>query len=359
MTELGLGGCLADDMGLGKTITLIALHLHQRRRTRRSWCARRRCWATGSGRSAGSRPASRCTGSTAAGRALDRSTDGFVLTTYGTMRARRRGAGRTRPWDLLVADEAQHVKNPRVGTARALRRMPAERPGGAHRHPGRERPDRAVGDPRLDHARPARHARRVPDALGASRSSRRRPGRGGDVRRGWSRRSCCAGASPTRASRRSCRRKTETDQPVRAHPRAGRAVRGGRRETLAAIADSRRHARRGLRARAAHRAQADLQPPGPVPQRGGRRRSPAARASWSCSTSWSTRSSPKAARLLVFTQYVTMARLLDAAPRRSRRRRRAAARRHAGRGSGTSWSTRSRGRGAGVPAVAQGGRHRA
>ncbi|MEV4090315.1 SNF2 helicase-associated domain-containing protein, partial [Nonomuraea fuscirosea] len=29
MTSLGLGACLADDMGLGKTITLIALHLHR------------------------------------------------------------------------------------------------------------------------------------------------------------------------------------------------------------------------------------------------------------------------------------------------------------------------------------------
>ena len=62
LTSHGLGACLADDMGLGKTITLIALHLHRveagPRRARRSSSARPACWATGSRSSPGSRRAS-------------------------------------------------------------------------------------------------------------------------------------------------------------------------------------------------------------------------------------------------------------------------------------------------------------
>jgi superfamily II DNA or RNA helicase len=123
----GLGACLADDMGLGKTITLIALHLH--------------------------RVEAGCTGPTlvvcpasllgnweqelakfAPGVAVrrfhggDRSlvglTDGFVLTTYGTMRVSHEELAAV-GWDLVVADEAQHVKNARSSTAKALRRIPS------------------------------------------------------------------------------------------------------------------------------------------------------------------------------------------------------------------------------------------
>jgi SNF2 family DNA or RNA helicase len=48
--------------------------------------------------------------------------DGFVLTTYGTMRRDADTLGSV-AWDLVVADEAQHVKNPRTSTARALRSL--------------------------------------------------------------------------------------------------------------------------------------------------------------------------------------------------------------------------------------------
>ncbi|MYS49993.1 ATP-dependent helicase, partial [Streptomyces sp. SID6013] len=53
-------------------------------------------------------------------RDLDDLADGeFVLTTYGTMRL---DADRlsTVPWGMVVADEAQHVKNPYSETARQL-----------------------------------------------------------------------------------------------------------------------------------------------------------------------------------------------------------------------------------------------
>ncbi|MCB8957685.1 MAG: DEAD/DEAH box helicase [Nocardioides sp.] len=123
LTELGLGACLADDMGLGKTVTLIALHLHRREAGRTgptlvvcpasllgNWEAEVRRFAPGT-------PVVRFHGSA---RDLSGAGDGFVLTTYGTMRRSAETLGAV-GWDLVVADEAQHVKNPRTSTARALR----------------------------------------------------------------------------------------------------------------------------------------------------------------------------------------------------------------------------------------------
>ena len=50
---------------------------------------------------------------------------GFVLTTYGTLRSDTSTGGAhalaATAWDLVVADEAQHVKNPASATARGLR----------------------------------------------------------------------------------------------------------------------------------------------------------------------------------------------------------------------------------------------
>ncbi|MEH6822247.1 MAG: SNF2-related protein, partial [Dietzia psychralcaliphila] len=48
---------------------------------------------------------------------------GFVLTTYGTMRVDQKVLAAV-DWGLVVADEAQHVKNPASSTARALRALP-------------------------------------------------------------------------------------------------------------------------------------------------------------------------------------------------------------------------------------------
>ncbi|MFI8966132.1 SNF2-related protein [Streptomyces sp. NPDC053493] len=125
MTSLGLGGCLADDMGLGKTITLIALHLHRQGDETTAGPTLVVCptslmgnWQREIERFAPGTPVRRFHG---AARSLDGlADDGFVLTTYGTMRldAPRLAAHR---WGLVVADEAQHVKNPYSATARALR----------------------------------------------------------------------------------------------------------------------------------------------------------------------------------------------------------------------------------------------
>ncbi|WP_210411020.1 DEAD/DEAH box helicase [Oerskovia sp. KBS0722] len=141
LTGLGLGACLADDMGLGKTITLIALHLH---RSLPDGAAPGQVGSLGPGPTLVVCPASllgnweqeirRFAPGVAvrrfhgASRDLREVDDGFVLTTYGTVLS---DASRNRPvlgahrWGLVVADEAQHVKNPQSGTAKALRTIPA------------------------------------------------------------------------------------------------------------------------------------------------------------------------------------------------------------------------------------------
>ncbi|MFJ4541414.1 DEAD/DEAH box helicase [Streptomyces tibetensis] len=129
MTSLGLGCCLADDMGLGKTITLIALHLHRQSDARSAGPTLVVCptslmgnWQREIERFAPGTPVRRFHGTR---RGLDDLADGeFVLTTYGTMRldaSRLAGV----PWGMLVADEAQHVKNPYSSTARELRSIGA------------------------------------------------------------------------------------------------------------------------------------------------------------------------------------------------------------------------------------------
>jgi superfamily II DNA or RNA helicase len=124
MTSLGLGGCLADDMGLGKTITLIALHLHRDHPAPTLVVCPASLlgnWQREIERFAPGVPVRRFHG---AGRTLKGVAGGFVLTTYGTMRA---GAAELaeQTWGLVVADEAQHVKNPHSSTARALRTIKA------------------------------------------------------------------------------------------------------------------------------------------------------------------------------------------------------------------------------------------
>ncbi|MCD6638702.1 MAG: SNF2-related protein [Nocardioides sp.] len=131
LTGMGLGAVLADDMGLGKTITVIALHLHRATSGAASgagagptlvvcptsllgnWEAEIRRFAPGV-------PVRRHHGSA---RDLGDVGGGFVLTTYGTMRNDAALLAEV-PWGLVVADEAQHVKNSRSAAARALRTIP-------------------------------------------------------------------------------------------------------------------------------------------------------------------------------------------------------------------------------------------
>ncbi|MCF6378375.1 DEAD/DEAH box helicase [Nocardioides KLBMP 9356] len=138
LTGLGLGACLADDMGLGKTITVIALHLHRQGRGLEARSARTSTtdqvgptlvvcpasllgnWEAEIRRFAPGVPVRRHHGSA---RDLD-GVSGFVLTTYGTMRNDAELLAEV-PWDLVVADEAQHIKNSRSAAARALRTIPS------------------------------------------------------------------------------------------------------------------------------------------------------------------------------------------------------------------------------------------
>ncbi|MET8610085.1 DEAD/DEAH box helicase [Streptomyces misionensis] len=124
MTSLGLGGCLADDMGLGKTVTLIALHLKRARpEPTLVVCPASLLgnWQREINRFAPCVPVRRFHG---ADRTLDGLDGGFVLTTYGTMRSAAAQLA-DQAWGMVVADEAQHVKNPFSATAKALRTIPA------------------------------------------------------------------------------------------------------------------------------------------------------------------------------------------------------------------------------------------
>ncbi|MFK4105281.1 DEAD/DEAH box helicase [Streptomyces sp. NPDC019531] len=129
MTSSGLGCCLADDMGLGKTITLIALHLHRQTETATDGPTLVVCptslmgnWQREIERFAPGTPVRRFHGPR---RELDALADGeFVLTTYGTMRLDAPRLADV-PWGMVVADEAQHVKNPYSTTARELRSIGA------------------------------------------------------------------------------------------------------------------------------------------------------------------------------------------------------------------------------------------
>ncbi|MGV4987369.1 SNF2-related protein [Streptomyces sp. NRAIS4] len=124
MTSLGLGGCLADDMGLGKTVTLIALHLKRARpEPTLVVCPASLLgnWQREITRFAPGVPVRRFHGPD---RTLHGLEGGFVLTTYGTMRSAAAHLA-DHPWGMVVADEAQHVKNPYSATAKALRTIPS------------------------------------------------------------------------------------------------------------------------------------------------------------------------------------------------------------------------------------------
>ncbi len=123
MCQLGLGGCLADDMGLGKTIQVIALHLH--RRARREGTMLVVCptsllgnWERELKRFAPEVPVRRYHGGD---RHLEDLAEGeVVLATYGVVR-RDHSILSAAGFSLVVADEAQHAKNPSSETARSLR----------------------------------------------------------------------------------------------------------------------------------------------------------------------------------------------------------------------------------------------
>jgi len=114
-----LGGILADDMGLGKTLqTLAAL-----RGSTLVVCPTSVLfnWAAEIARF---RPALRVSTYHGPRRALDPRAD-VTLTTYGTVRSDLAALSAS-PWDAIVLDEAQAIKNPDSQTARAVFSLPAK-----------------------------------------------------------------------------------------------------------------------------------------------------------------------------------------------------------------------------------------
>ncbi|HVF03655.1 MAG TPA: DEAD/DEAH box helicase [Frankiaceae bacterium] len=129
MTNLGLGGCLADDMGLGKTVQVLALHLrrHELGGTQPTLVV---CptsllgnWERECAKFAPSIPVRRFHGGDR--HLADVRSDEIVLATYGVVRRDRAPLAEV-AWGLVVADEAQHVKNPLSRGARELRAIPAQ-----------------------------------------------------------------------------------------------------------------------------------------------------------------------------------------------------------------------------------------
>jgi superfamily II DNA or RNA helicase len=125
MASLGLGGVLADDMGLGKTIQLLALHLLRRG----SGPTLIVCpasllgnWQREAARFCPDIPVRRYHGADRSLAGL--ADDELVVATYGIVR-RDAEVLAEQPWDLLVADEAQAVKNPLSRTARQIRTIGA------------------------------------------------------------------------------------------------------------------------------------------------------------------------------------------------------------------------------------------
>jgi hypothetical protein len=127
-TDAGFGALLADDMGLGKSLTALALHLHRRDQDRRATgptlivCPASMVinWQREVHRFAPSVPTLRYHGPD---RSLDEATPRtVVITTYETLR-RDIDVLVEQPFDMVVADEAQIIKNHKTATARAMRRI--------------------------------------------------------------------------------------------------------------------------------------------------------------------------------------------------------------------------------------------
>ncbi len=121
LCSLGMGGCLADDMGLGKTIQVLSLHALRGGSTLvvcptsllHNWAREAAKFVPDVSVRIYHGP----------NRTLDNIQEGeLVITTYGVVRSDNE-AIKEQLWDLCVADEAQHAKNPFSRTAKSLRQL--------------------------------------------------------------------------------------------------------------------------------------------------------------------------------------------------------------------------------------------
>ncbi|MEU0343762.1 SNF2-related protein [Streptomyces bobili] len=126
LTDLGFGAVLADDMGLGKTLTAISLILHRQQtgaRTPTLVIARASLVTNWMRELAKFAPELVAIAYHGTGRTLAEVTDTtVVVTTYGVLQRDAELLAATQ-WDMVVADEAQSVKNPDSLAAQALRTL--------------------------------------------------------------------------------------------------------------------------------------------------------------------------------------------------------------------------------------------
>jgi superfamily II DNA or RNA helicase len=127
-TAAGFGALLADDMGLGKTLTVIAYRLSRENAGPSLVVCPASLVVNWEREFVRFAPGVTVRRYHATGRSLDGLAPGeVVVTTYGTLLRDVRVLADV-PWDLVVADEAQQVKNHRSQAARALRLLrPAAR----------------------------------------------------------------------------------------------------------------------------------------------------------------------------------------------------------------------------------------
>jgi len=133
LTRLGLGACLADDMGLGKTIQVLALLLTLERQRPSLLVAPASLLANWQQEAERFTPSLRCLIAHPSAMAQDilRTLDtetltgtDLVITSYGTlMRLPNLQAMR---WQLIVADEAQALKNPASKQTKAVKQLKAD-----------------------------------------------------------------------------------------------------------------------------------------------------------------------------------------------------------------------------------------
>ena len=133
LARLGLGACLADDMGLGKTIQVLALLLTLERTRPSLLVAPASLLANWQQEAERFTPTLRCLIAHPSAMPQDelRALDGgrlagvdLVITSYGTlMRLPRLQETR---WHLVVADEAQALKNPSAKQTKAVKKLLAE-----------------------------------------------------------------------------------------------------------------------------------------------------------------------------------------------------------------------------------------
>ena len=138
--RMRMGACLADDMGLGKTIQIIALLLTLKRQTAKNEKRQPSLlvvpasllgnWHAEVAKFAPSLKVFFLHPSQSAAderKEAEKAPETFfqaydlVVTTYGLVR--RREGVREGPWDLLVLDEAQAIKNPNTAQTRAVKKV--------------------------------------------------------------------------------------------------------------------------------------------------------------------------------------------------------------------------------------------